>query len=1150
MTWAHRSRSAVAAWLVVALATTMAGSGLADPVQADTRRTQRAAAVPSYELISVSSSGEAGNDSSYLGTIAPIAEHPVSSDGRFVAFESSATNFRSGDDNETFDLFLRDRTAGWTYHIATGPFPGDGPSQAGGSEPALSPDGSLLAYKEVVPDYLSDGSACYGTWVTSTDFEDALPPEPVPLLHPTDPTGIFGCVIGQSLSLSNSGDLVFVAARNSLVDGESNDEGDIMLWRYGSQSYQRLIDFPYNDGGCNANSTPAVSADGRHVAFRGPQGVVDRCAQSADYVHLQEVTGGNGQIVSRRDGSPVRATSFDLAAGGQHVVFTSQDATGRSQVYVRDVDAGTTKLASVRPNGEPFDHAFGGTISDDGRFVAFVSDEGLRYRDVDKGTTTRVTSGFDGQRAAVTGNGSAVGFTYGPSSLTAEDTNDAYDVYLWDTGSTGSLSGKVAEGVAASPQRGGDGHSRVLAGAKVELRQNDQVVYGPTATDASGRYRFANVAAGTYRLRITLEDSRHQGDSGLEIRHFEPIFDVRHSENATGPAWVEVEVDIDGAEQRDVAFSDKEDLAAATPDVTAGTASHLDDMAAIFNRLQDYVGWLIEEIFPDMNSDTLQLPVEIHAFSALRHLATDGRNGFYSPQGTNIHMGAALSDFSERDGYGNDWGPFAEWHELTHHLEFVNEISTSVASPCNGANHKGFSNPSTCDSLLEGLAEFLPTLAYADLEPVDQRWQKGHYPVSGLHLESNDLDSWLMFLARKRDGTRVPVYREEYAVAGLLWDLVDERADHEREDVLNAAGDKVAYEITDNVDLNLESLWALLVQEKIRTVRILWNRLHVLEVGGGEGLKDLSIDIDNDGVMDTSPLDVPFILHGFHPLANSAGAANATDYDLRSAAALGITGTSPNRGVGRTDSHHPEDPAAYRTPRNFPEPVEGATLDIGVFEKSGAAVTSGDVVFQVAYPEGFTDTFRYPIPPDGDIGAIQLELPLGVDVTGQDELAAELATGCTNGSEIAVTIHPRIDGIAGDETSSFSSCDLAAAVAEADEGEPALSFEFEVPKRPSDVSVTVRRTRGRLVLRGKLVPASPGSKIALVLQKKRPSGWKKLAGTKATLSDARDPDGDGVTFSRYRKRMARRGRGKCRIVARFPGDAGHFKTKATTRFRC
>ena len=60
--------------------------------------------------VSVSSSEVQANGASYLPAI--------SADGRFVAFESEASNLVKGDTNGVFDVFVRNRTTGTTERVS------------------------------------------------------------------------------------------------------------------------------------------------------------------------------------------------------------------------------------------------------------------------------------------------------------------------------------------------------------------------------------------------------------------------------------------------------------------------------------------------------------------------------------------------------------------------------------------------------------------------------------------------------------------------------------------------------------------------------------------------------------------------------------------------------------------------------------------------------------------------------------------------------------------------------------------------------------------------------------------------------------------------------------------------------------------------
>ena len=66
------------------------------------------------ERVSVSSHGRQANDASYLAA----ANRVIALDGRFVVFESDATNLVPGDTNRRRDIFVRDRELGTTERVS------------------------------------------------------------------------------------------------------------------------------------------------------------------------------------------------------------------------------------------------------------------------------------------------------------------------------------------------------------------------------------------------------------------------------------------------------------------------------------------------------------------------------------------------------------------------------------------------------------------------------------------------------------------------------------------------------------------------------------------------------------------------------------------------------------------------------------------------------------------------------------------------------------------------------------------------------------------------------------------------------------------------------------------------------------------------
>src|SRR5690554_6282023 len=82
----------------------------------------------------------------------------ISADGRYVAFESSASNLVPGDTNGTLDVFVHDRVTGETTRVSVAfdGIEGEGHSRT----PAISADGRYVAFESVatnlVPSY-ADG---------------------------------------------------------------------------------------------------------------------------------------------------------------------------------------------------------------------------------------------------------------------------------------------------------------------------------------------------------------------------------------------------------------------------------------------------------------------------------------------------------------------------------------------------------------------------------------------------------------------------------------------------------------------------------------------------------------------------------------------------------------------------------------------------------------------------------------------------------------------------------------------------------------------------------------------------------------------------------------------------------------------------------
>lgn len=160
----------------------------------------------------------------------------------------------------------------------------------------------------------------------------------------------------------------------------------VMAWVASGCLWTQRINVTSSGGQSQATATPHdISDDGRFVLFSSnatdlvPGVTTSACRlyrrdNSTGAVVVASV-GASGSVVSP---SPCRGT---MSGDGRRVAFdrSSDDAAagdrnGKTDVFVRDLTAGTTVLASVPTfGGQAFDHSHIADLSADGRYVLFLS---------------------------------------------------------------------------------------------------------------------------------------------------------------------------------------------------------------------------------------------------------------------------------------------------------------------------------------------------------------------------------------------------------------------------------------------------------------------------------------------------------------------------------------------------------------------------------------------------------------------------------------------------------------------------------------------------------------------------------------------------------------------------------------------------------
>jgi Tol biopolymer transport system component len=268
--------------------------------------------------------------------------------------------------------------------------------------------------------------------------------------------------------------------------------------------------------GSNAGYPPALSRDGRHVAFASAASTLVRGDTGGRTdVFVRDLDPATGAWTTTRvsvglggaeaDGD---STEPSISADGRYVAFTSQaanlvkgDANGTSDVFLWDRKGG----GIVRVSGNSLGGDAGGwswqpSVSADGQVVSFLSDapdlvpgDGNGFADVfvwdTRAGPPRVTlvsgapSGAptdgDAWQQALSADGGTVVFTSDATNLVADDGNQASDVFVHDRASgrttleSRGSDGAVGDNWSYYPAISGDGGVVAFDSLSSNLAPND-----------------------------------------------------------------------------------------------------------------------------------------------------------------------------------------------------------------------------------------------------------------------------------------------------------------------------------------------------------------------------------------------------------------------------------------------------------------------------------------------------------------------------------------------------------------------------------------------------------------------------------------------------------------------------------------------------
>jgi len=349
----------------------------------------------------------------------------LSADGRFVAFASSADNLVAEDSNgKVSDIFVYDRDTGITELLTAG-------GNRNSTQPFLSADGRFVVFESSASNLVAAES--------SADVSNIF-------LHDRDSDTTTLVTIGgdddsRRAAISADGRFVaFESRASNLVANDSNGLVDIFIYDTLTEATELLA-----RGGNSSGSVPALSSDGRFVAFTSDADdlasadsngsgfdifVIDRETDSIELI----TAGGNGD-----------STAPSISADGRHVAFVSRASNlaagdsngGDADVFVHNREADTTKLLTAGGNADSFASA----ISADGQFVAIFSaadnlvaenSQGLLLFDLTSDTIEVLPGSVSEASLAISADGHLVAFATTANDLVESDVNNNIDTFVFN----------------------------------------------------------------------------------------------------------------------------------------------------------------------------------------------------------------------------------------------------------------------------------------------------------------------------------------------------------------------------------------------------------------------------------------------------------------------------------------------------------------------------------------------------------------------------------------------------------------------------------------------------------------------------------------------------------------------------------------------
>jgi hypothetical protein len=319
--------------------------------------------------VSVSSAGTPANASATSGVL--------SADGRYVVFQSSASNLVTGVTGT--HVYRHDGSTGDTVLVDVAKV-GGGASTGQGVRPTVSANGRYVAFSSTGFDLVEgDTNSMPDVFVRDMQSGTTAFASATALGLPGNSfSGLSG--LSGAHEISDDGRyVVFTSFATNFVAATNNGFQQVYVKDMATGAVVRAS---VNDAGEAANSTSqtaVISGNGQVVAFNSA--ATNLATSTGSQIFARDLAAGTTTLESAGAAAVGAVASLPtLSFDGRYLAFVTaatldtRDLDGGTlDVYLRDRSGGTTVLASLSPNTLGGATSTNPSISDDGRWVGFDS---------------------------------------------------------------------------------------------------------------------------------------------------------------------------------------------------------------------------------------------------------------------------------------------------------------------------------------------------------------------------------------------------------------------------------------------------------------------------------------------------------------------------------------------------------------------------------------------------------------------------------------------------------------------------------------------------------------------------------------------------------------------------------------------------------